>query len=145
MTNKNLVSNLNKAQTIAAAGMHAQTMRIRVVSENISNAESTSIVPGGDPYRRKTITFGAKVDPDSNTHVVTVKSIGQDPSPFSKIYKPNDPGADADGFLKKTNVNSLLEMMDLREASRSHEANLSAYNAATNMLIRTVDALKGRS
>jgi len=145
MVNKYLVSNLNKAQSIAAAGMHAQTMRIRVVSENVSNAESTSLTPGGDPYRRKTIEFGAKLDPDTGTHIITVKKIGRDPSAFHKIYKPTDPGADKDGFLKRTNVNSLLEMMDLREASRSHEANLSVYNAATAMLIRTVESLKGRS
>jgi flagellar basal-body rod protein FlgC len=133
---------LDKALGIAAAGMDAQTTRLRVIAENLANQDSTGSTPGADPYRRKTVTFQNSMDQEIGTEAVQVKQIGRDGSDFPLHYDPSNPAANADGYVKLPNVNSLVEVMDMREAERSYNANLSVMQAARSMLTRTIDLLK---
>jgi flagellar basal-body rod protein FlgC len=127
---------------ISAAGMRVQGERLRVISENIANADSVSEVRGGNPYRRKTITFQNELDRQSGLDLVKVKKVGLDPSEFTRKYDPNNPAADNQGYVKLPNVNALIEMSDMREAQRSYEANLKVVEVARGMLQRTIDILR---
>jgi len=127
---------------ISAAGMRVQGERLRVISENIANADSVSEVPGGDPYRRKTITFKNELDRQGGLDLVKVQKVGLDPSEFTRKYDPNNPAADKSGYVKLPNVNALIEMSDMREAQRSYEANLKVVEVARGMLQRTIDILR---
>ena len=127
---------------ISAAGMRVQGERLRVISENIANADSVSEVPGGDPYRRKTITFKNELDRQAGLDLVKVQKVGLDPSEFTRKYDPNNPAADRSGYVKLPNVNALIEMSDMREAQRSYEANLKVVGVARGMLQRTIDILR---
>jgi len=127
---------------ISAAGMRVQGERLRVISENIANADSVSEVPGGDPYRRKTITFKNELDRQAGLDLVKVQKVGLDPSEFTRKYDPNNPAADRSGYVKLPNVNALIEMSDMREAQRSYEANLKVVEVARGMLQRTIDILR---
>ena len=133
---------LMESLMISAAGMRVQGQRLRVVAENLANADSVSEVPGGDPYRRKTISFKNQLDRELGLETVQVKKVGEDPSDFRMKYDPGNPAADAKGYVKLPNVNSLIEMTDMREAQRSYEANLKAIEVARNMLQRTIDLLR---
>ncbi|HUB46435.1 MAG TPA: flagellar basal body rod protein FlgC [Acetobacteraceae bacterium] len=133
---------LNKALNISAAGMDAQTMRLRVIAENLANQDTTGSSPGADAYRRKTITFENRVDAASGEASVQVKQIGQDKSAQTLRYDPSNPAANAEGYVKVTNVNSFIEVMDMREAERTYSANLSVLQATRSMLDRTIDLLK---
>ncbi|ACI97645.1 MULTISPECIES: flagellar basal body rod protein FlgC [Rhodospirillales] len=128
---------------IAASGMKAQATRLRVVAENMANASSTGETPGADPYRRKTIVFDSVLDRALRADTVRVKTIGRDSSDFRLSYEPGHPAADAKGYVKLPNVNTLVEMMDMREAGRSYEANLNVLQQARGMLGRTIDMLRG--
>ena len=132
---------LIKSMMISASGLHAQSSRIRVISENIANANSTANVPGGDPYRRKTITFSNELDREMGLERVEVKKIGRDQSEFKKTYDPTHPAADGNGYIKMPNINVMIEMMDMRQAQRSYEANLTSIENARSMMTRTVDLL----
>ena len=127
---------------ISAAGMRVQGERLRVISENMANADSVSERPGGDPYRRKTITFQNTLDREMGVDLVKVKKVGLDPSEFTRKYDPNNPAADKTGYVKLPNVNALIEMNDMREAQRSYEANLKVIETARGMLQRTIDLLR---
>jgi flagellar basal-body rod protein FlgC len=127
---------------ISAAGMRVQGERLRVISENVANADSVSEVPGGDPYRRKTITFKNELDRQAGLDLVKVSKVGLDPSEFSRKYDPNNPAADKQGYVKLPNVNALIEMNDMREAQRSYEANLKVVEVARGMLQKTIDILR---
>lgn len=127
---------------IAASGMRAQSERLKVVSENIANASSTGNTPGEDPYRRKTISFEEMLDDRTGAHMVSVEDIGRDDTPFERRYDPAHPAADAEGYVKLPNVNPLLEMANMREASRSFEANLNMYETARQMRRNILDLLK---
>jgi flagellar basal-body rod protein FlgC len=133
---------LDKALNISAAGMDAQTMRLRVIAENLANQDTTGSSPGADAYRRKTITFENHVDAATGTASVQVKEIGQDNTPQPLRYDPSNPAANAAGYVKTPNVNSFIEVMDMREAERSYSANLSVLQATRTMLDRTIDMLK---
>tara|TARA_R110002012_G_scaffold41259_4_gene113055 strand:- start:5004 stop:5414 length:411 start_codon:yes stop_codon:yes gene_type:complete len=134
---------LNSAIKISASGMRAQGTRLRVISENVANADSLGSVKGEDPYRRKTIVFENYVNRGEDAEMVRVSKIGRDDSAFELGYEPFHPLADEDGYVRRPNVNSLIEMMDMREAQRTYEANLSSIEMARNMLQRTVDLLRG--
>ena len=127
---------------ISAAGMRVQGERLRVISENVANADSVSETPGGDPYRRKTITFQNALDREMGVSLVKVKKVGLDPSEFTRKYDPTNPAADKAGYVKLPNVNALIEMNDMREAQRSYEANLKVIEVARGMLSRTIDLLR---
>jgi len=127
---------------VAGAGMRAQGTRLRVISENVANADSTAKVAGGDPYRRKTISFKDQLDRSLNADLVKVREIGQDPSDFKIRHEPSHPAADEDGYVKYPNVTKLVEIMDMREAQRSYEANLSVIEVTKSMVSRTLDLLR---
>lgn len=127
---------------ISASGMDAQSQRLRVVAENLANQDTTGSKPGADPYRRKTITFSEHVDQNTGASTVAIQKIGQDMSEFETRYDPSHPAADERGYVKVSNVDSMTEMMDMREAERSYEANLNAMQSSRTMLSRTLDLLK---
>jgi flagellar basal-body rod protein FlgC len=128
---------------LSSAGLEAQSARLRVVSENIANANSTGKTPGSDPYSRKTITFRSELDRTLGAASVSVKDLGQDEAPFPVEYDPGDPAADENGMVKKPNVNMLIEMADMREANRSYQANLQMMKQARAMISATIDLMRG--
>ena len=135
-------SDFARSMSIATSGLRAQAGRLRVISENIANAESTSPTAGGDPYRRKVPTFTSELDRSLDARVVTLGRVRPDASAFRVKYEPSNPSADAAGNVKYPNVNSVVEMADMREAQRSYEANLNIISATRRMIQRTLDILK---
>lgn len=133
---------LTKSLRVSAAGMRAQGTRLRIITENIANADLTAASPGGEPYRRKTISFNNVLDRSLGADTVRVDKVSQDPSPFVRKYDPGNPAADASGYVQTANVNPLIEMADMREAQRSYEANLSSIKSAKAMLQQTIDVLR---
>ena len=131
-----------RSMGIATSGLRAQAGRMRVISENIANADSTASNAGGDPYRRKVPTFSSTLDRTLDAKVVSLGQIKPDQSDFRVKYEPSNPAADAAGNVKYPNVNSLVEMTDLRDAQRSYEANLNVITATRRMIQRTLDILK---
>ena len=131
-----------KSISIAASGLRAQAGRMRIISENIANADSTGKSAGADPYRRKVPTFRSELDRNLEAQVVAMGRVRPDNSEFRTKYEPSHPAADANGQVKYPNVNSLVEMTDMREAQRSYEANLNVIGATRRMIQRTIDILK---
>ena len=127
---------------VSAAGMRAQSGRVRIVSENLANANSTSAVEGQDPYRRQVPVFSSYLDRNSGANLVEVSRVSLDPSAFTLRFDPSHPAADAEGYIQLPNVNPLVEMMDLREAQRSYEANLGALDSARTMAAATLRILE---
>lgn len=127
---------------VSTSGMKAQATRLRVVSENIANADSVGTKPGESPYRRKTLSFKSELNRATGAEEVKVNKIATDASDFEKRYDPTHPAAGADGYVKLPNVNPLVEMMDMREAQRGYEANLNAMQISRQMISKTVDMLK---
>ena len=132
---------MNTTLDISASGMDAQTTRLRVIAENLANEDTTGSTPGADPYRRKTITFQQMVGSDGAAGVA-VGGIGHDQSAFQTRYEPSHPAADASGYVKLPNVNSFVELMDMKEAERSYSANLNVMQVARSMLARSLEILK---
>ena len=132
-----------KTIAIAASGLRAQAGRIRVISENIANADSVAQTPGGDPYRRRVPTFTSQVDRALEARVVALGPVRNDTSDFKIKHEPGSPAADAAGDVKYPNVNPLIEMTDMRDAQRSYEANVNVIGATRAMIQRTLDILKG--
>jgi flagellar basal-body rod protein FlgC len=130
------------SMAIAASGMRTQTDRMRTISENIANANSTSQASGGDPYRRKVATVNSQFNRDLGATLAEPGRPIPDMSEFRKQYDPGNPGADKTGYVKVPNVNSLVEIMDMREAQRSYDADLTVMDATKQMLERTVDLLR---
>lgn len=131
------------AMQISAHGMKAQGARIRIITENVANADTTGLTPGSDPYRRQTISFKNELDRKAGINLVNVEDISVDrEAPFEMKYIPDHPAANAEGYVKMPNVNTLLEMMDIREAQRSYEANLGMIEQARSMITRTIDLLR---
>ncbi|HXK54961.1 MAG TPA: flagellar basal body rod protein FlgC [Hyphomicrobiales bacterium] len=128
---------------IAASGLRAQSGRMRVIAENLANADSTATTPQGEPYRRRVPTFVSELNREIGAQVVRPGRILTDRSDFKSRYEPGHPAADAKGYVKTPNVNPLIESMDMREAQRSYEANLNVVSSTRRMLMRTLDILKG--
>lgn len=128
---------------IASSGMRAQGERLRVIAENIANANSLGKAPGEDPYRRRMVVFQNVLDKVSGLSLVKVTGIQKDQSPFARSFDPGNPLADKDGYVAKPNVNSLIETIDMREAQRTYDANLSVIDSARTMLARALDILRG--
>ncbi len=128
---------------IAATGLHAQTARMRIIAENLANADSAGKTPGEDPYRRKIPTFRAVMDRDLDATTVRIGRVALDQSEFQSRYEPGHPAADASGYVRYPNVNSLIEAMDMRQAQRSYEANLNVVSVTRQMLGSTLDIIKG--
>ena len=133
---------LMKSIKISAAGMRVQGVRLKVIAENLANADSMSPIKGGDPYRRKIVNFENVLDRTVQADLVRVGSIGVDKAEFRKDFDPGHPAADETGYIKLPNVNALVEMMDMREAQRSYEANLRVIDVSKRMISRTVDLLR---
>ena len=131
----------SKSMAVAASGMRAQTDRMKFFAENIANANSTASVKGGDPYRRKIATVSTTFDRELNANLVEAGKPLLDKSEFKSQYDPGNPTADAQGYVKLPNVDSLVEVMDMREAQRSYEADLTIMDATKQMLAKTVDLL----
>jgi flagellar basal-body rod protein FlgC len=134
---------LSKSMKISAAGMESQSARMRTIAENLANADSLASAPGADPYRRKMLTFKNVLDRTTGANLVRADRVTQDKSDFQKRFDPNHPGADPDGYVQAPNVNSLIEVMDMRQAQRSYEANLSVIEVSKTMILRTIDLLRG--
>lgn len=126
----------------ASSGLAAQSQRMRIVSENLANAQSTSTVPGGDPFRRKTVSFEAELDRGERAGAVRAVSGQDDKAPFRLEHDPGHPAADVAGNVKLPNVNVLVELADMREANRSYEANLQVVREARELISMTIDLLR---
>ena len=131
-----------QAMETAASGMRAQAMRMRLVAENLANVSSTADSPGGDPYRRRVVSFEQTVDRATGANVVRLGAISEDPEPFRMQYDPYHPAADATGYYKLPNVSDVVEAADMREAQRTYEANLAALTETRSMVTKTLDILK---
>ncbi len=127
---------------IAATGLHAQSARMRVIAENIANADSGPVSPGDDPYRRKVMTFANELNGAYGAEVVKVDKVKFDQTPFREKYDPGNPAANGLGYVKLPNVNALIEMVDMKEAQRSYQANLTVIETAKHMISKTVDLLR---
>ncbi len=136
-------SELLNAMQISAMGMRAQGERIRVITENVANASTAAGTPDEDPYARQIITFKNEMDRQLGVNLVEVDDITKDKkAPFPTKYMPDHPGADENGYVKMPNVNMMIEVMDVREAQRSYEANLGMIEQSRSMILRTIDMLR---
>ncbi len=136
------MSEFQKAMQIATSGMIAQNVRVRVISQNIANADSLATDPGGMPYQRQTVSFKNVMDRASGVEVVEIGNIGVDRSEFGRQLDPGHPAADANGYVLLPNVKPMIEMVDLRQAQRSYEANLRVIDVTRTMVSRTIDLLR---
>jgi flagellar basal-body rod protein FlgC len=134
--------NMFDTMKIAGAGMKVQSDRLKVVSQNIANAESTGTRVGEEPYRRKTIAFKTAIDREMDLETVKSRRIGTDPSEFPKKYDPGHPAADNEGYVLIPNVHPLVERMAMREARRGYEANLNVIESSRSMIGQTLNLLR---
>jgi flagellar basal-body rod protein FlgC len=134
--------NLAKTMSLSAAGMRAQSERMRVIAENLANANSLAVTEGDDPYRRKVVSFKNELDRNLGANLVSVNKVVEDQSDFGMRYDPAHPAANQDGYVTMPNVNALVEMMDMKEAQRSYEANLKVIENAKSMLLQTIQILR---
>jgi len=133
---------LLKSMKLAAAGMKAQGERMRVISENLANKDSVGRTADEDPYRRKVVSFKNALDREIGARKVEVDKITEDKSAFGLKFDPNHPAANEDGYVKTPNVNSLIEMMDMKETQRSYQANLGVIDASKKMIAQTLEILR---
>lgn len=136
------MADLLNSLDVAGSGLTAQSERLKVIAQNIANADSVSTIPGGDPYQRKTISFKSVLDRKLGVEKVGVDKLGTDKSEFGRKYDPSNAVADADGYIKTPNVNTMIEMADMREARNSYQANLSVIEMTKSMISRTLDLLR---
>lgn len=134
--------NLTVSADVAASGMRVQAERLKVIAQNMANADSVSTTPGGEPYRRQVVSFQNYIDQETGAQMVRVDKVVKDDSPFEKKYAPNHPAADAQGYISLPNVNQLIEMMDMKEAQRAYDANLNMVKTAREMNSSVLDILK---
>ncbi len=134
---------LNDAYSESAAGLRAQSMRMKVIAQNIANADSTGATPGSDPYRRQIIIFKNKYNKDAGTEVVTVDKVKKDTkTPFNAKFDPSSPAADEKGYVLLPNLQTPMEIADMKEAQGSYEANLGAMETTKRMFATTLDLLR---
>ncbi|MGN0904250.1 MAG: flagellar basal body rod protein FlgC [Alphaproteobacteria bacterium] len=136
------MDDLTLSKTIATSGMKAQAMRLRVISENLANQDSLSKTPGGQPYRRKTVTFRNELDRASGAELVKVGRVSRDRGQLERKYDPNHVAAGADGYVLLPNVNPLIETMDMREAQRTYDANVNVISVSKDMMSKTLDLIR---
>ena len=142
MADRQVIADFARSMGIATSGLRAQAGRMRVISENIANADSTASTGGGEPYRRKVPTFSSELDRTLDAKVVSLGRVVPDSTAFRVKHEPSNPAADAAGNVKYPNVNSLVEMTDMRDAQRSYEANLNVISATRRMISLTLNILK---
>jgi flagellar basal-body rod protein FlgC len=137
-----MAADLNTSLQVSAAGMDAQTARIKVVAENLANQNTTGSSPGAEAYRRRTVSFQSSLDKVLGVETVSVKKVGVDRSDQPMKYDPGNPAADKNGYVKMPNVNSFVELMDMRDAEQAYSANLNVASTTRTMLNRTLDLIK---
>ena len=137
-----MMDSLRATMMIAGSGLEAQTQRMRIISQNVANANVTGTSPGDDPYQRQTVSFATEVDRASGVSMVKVANTDFDNKPFTVLYDPNHVAADENGMVKMPNVDMLLEMADMREAVRSYEANLQTAKQARELISMTIDMIR---
>ena len=142
MADRQVIADFARSMGIATSGLRAQAGRMRVISENIANADSTAPTAGGDPYRRKVPSFTSELDRALDARVVAIGKVRPDSSAFRVRHEPGNPAADASGNVKYPNVNPLIEMTDMRDAQRSYEANLNIISATRRMIALTLNIIK---
>ena len=136
------MSNLQTSSDIALSGLKAQTERLRVVSQNMANVDSVATEAGGKPYQRQIITFKNELDRKLGAEIVKVNKVSVDSSEFGRKYDPNHPGANEEGYVLLPNVNPLIEIMDMKEAQRTYEANLNVIRTSRDLMARTLELIK---
>ena len=132
---------LTKSIAVSAAGLRAQSMRMRIIAENISQANSTA-TQNSDPYRRKMVTFQSALDRELGVETVEITGVTFDQSAFGRKFDPSHPAADEEGYIQTTNVNTIVETMDMRDAQRTYQANVSAIEASKKMMLQTLELLR---
>ncbi len=137
-----MADDLKIAVVSSVSSLRAQSTRMRVLSENLANASSTASVDGGDPYRRKIVSFKSELDRSSGASLVQIEGISRDKSPFPLQHDPGHPAADRNGNVRMPNVNSLVELADMRESSRSYEASLQVVKQVRDMIGEMIDLLR---
>lgn len=142
MSSYAIEDNLFKSLQVSSHGTKFQSARMKIAAENLANEDSVSITPGGDPYRRKVVYPKNYYDRKLKTHLVKIRKYGHDKTPFKKVYNPNHPGADAQGYLKLPNIDKIIEKADANEAQRSHEANLGMMEISKHMINKTIEAMR---
>jgi flagellar basal-body rod protein FlgC len=140
-----MIDPIDASLRIAASGLEAESTRLRVVSENLANANSTASSPNANPYTRKLVTFDSEMDRASGAELVHVKNINFDKTQYPAEYDPGNPAADSKGFVKMPNVNMIIEMADMREANRSYSSNLQVVKQARELFTMTIDLLRNSS
>lgn len=133
---------LTDINAITASALRAQRERMKVISENVANANSTAEAPGGKPYQRQMVTFKDEYDKATGAYVVKMNGVRKDGSDFTRKYDPSHPAADASGYVLMPNVNPLVEMMDMSDANRAYQANLGVIEASRNMVQHTISLLQ---
>lgn len=136
------MSDINATLSAASSGLKAQAARMRIAAENVANANSTGDTPGADPFRRRVPVLEEARDRDTGAVGVRVVRTQADMSDFRLRFDPSHPAADDKGFVKLPNVDGLVEMMDLREAARAYEANLTMIEQARGLASRALDLLR---
>lgn len=136
------MADLESASAIAASGLRVQAARMRIISENMANADSTAAEAGGDPYRRRSLAFKSYMDKELGGEAVKVFGTRSDPTPFKVKFDPANPGAAPDGFVKLPNVDPMIELVDMREAQRAYEANLNMIESTRSMRRSTLELLR---
>jgi flagellar basal-body rod protein FlgC len=137
-----MAADLNTSLQVSAAGMEVQVARIKIVAENLANQNTTGSTPGADAYRRRTVSFQNRLDKAVGVETVGVKSVAPDKSQQPLRYDPSNPAANKDGYVKTPNVNSFIELMDMRDAEQAYSANLNVASTTRSMLNQTLDLLK---
>jgi flagellar basal-body rod protein FlgC len=137
-----MAGDLNTSLQVSAAGMQVQVARIKIVAENLANQSTTGSAPGADAYRRRTVSFQNQVDKALGVETVSVKAVGTDKGDQPLRYDPSNPAANKDGYVKTPNVNSFVELMDMRDAEQAYSANLNVASTTRTMLSRTLDLIK---
>lgn len=133
---------LSKIMKLSAAGLKVQNERMRVIAENVANANTLPEKPGEQPYRRKVVTFKNELDRETGARTVAVDRVREDSSDFGRRYDPGHPAADKEGYVQTPNVKSMVEMMDMRRAQRSYEANLSVIRTSRTIVQNLLGVLE---
>lgn len=136
------MDDLTLSKIVAASGMKAQALRLRVISENLANADSLGKTAGAQPYRRKTVTFRNELDKETGAELVKVGRVSKDYGRLERKYNPSHVAADADGYVLMPNVNPLIETMDMREAQQTYEANVNVISVSKDMMSKTLDLIR---
>ncbi len=137
-----LEDSLMKALEISAYGNKFQAQRLKIIAENLANEDSISTEPGGDPYQRKVIFAKNIYDPKLKARVLKIKKYDVDKTPYKIKYDPYNPAANTEGYVKLPNVEKIIEKADAMESQRSYEANLSIMQSSTQMIEKTIEAMR---